>query len=629
MTRAVPTLTLQDVADLARVRRPVVSTWRNRPRVRGKNLPFPEPVDVSGGIERFSRNDVVIWLERTRRGRNAEAHLDAPALSVPDDVPLDELVTWLCLAVMTGEELAETSAEQRVCIARAVDTDDQLLLREVVASTPATDTLQFVDDLIEASYGGSEALDRLEQGRAARTAATRGLTPEAVHLVQAVADACSLHIDPEGVPLVHVGGASATTLALAGTFAHVVVPGDGAEQRDIRRKATIRSIDTTTQVTSGGVRWLSVVGGEIDENLKRIDDLVLELGRHDLAVLLGPASLLCDELNGEHELNRAHTLRSNSLAAALRLPRGMWREAHRQALGLWVCTGEVTIERPLVADLGAFTSGELALDDLAADVTGALEAAEGRAFRYLRPHHLPLILSSRAPVVPRGVRAVQIATTEIERQVSVINSATLVTSEPIPTFDVLAEAAQGSMVVRRRSLAELKELGHLQMLRGSRINPGHADPVGSVAVLSAADAGDPLRLDPFDAMRWYPRAVRTDPGDVIFAERPRPLARVDVHGGSLVASPSRILRVSSRAGIGPHAVAAIINRLPDEVTEWQTWSVPVLNSSEAKRLENAVTAAREHEANLRRHLSATQDLITAMIAGVAAGAVTLTTQIEQ
>ena len=629
MTGAMPTLTLQDVADLARVQRPVVSTWRNRPRVRGEHLPFPDPVDVSAGIERFSRNDIVVWLERTGRGNNAEVHLDAPALSVPDGVPLDELVTWLCLATMTGEELAETSAEQRACLARAVDPDDQLLLREVVACAPTTDTLQFVDDLIEASYGASEALERLERGRAARTLAARGLTPEAVDLVQAVADACSLHLDPEGVSLVHVGGASATTLALARTFAHLVVPGDGAEQRDVRRKAMIRGIDTTTELADAGVRLLSVVGGEFDEALKRIDDLVLELGRHDLAVLLGPASLLCDELSGEHEQNRAHTLRSNSLAAAIRLPRGMWREAHRQALGLWVCAGGVVIERPLVADLSAFARGELDLGDLAADVTGALEAVGARAFRYLRPHYLPSILSSRAPVVPRGVRAVQIATTEIEQRVSVINAATLVTSEPIPTFDVLAEAAQGSMVVRRRSLAELKELGHVRMLRGSRIDPGHADPAGSVAVLSAADAGDPLRLDPFDAMRWYPRAARTDPGDVIFAERPRPVARVDDHGGSLVASPSRILRVSSRAGIGPHAVAAIINRLPDEVTEWQTWSVPVLDAGEAQRLENAITAAREHEANLRRHLAATQDLITAMIDGVAAGAVTLTTRTEE
>src|ERR1044071_4655839 len=78
----------------------LMSMWRNRPRVRGLHVPFPDPVEVSSGMERFRREDIVEWLERTGRGNNREANLDAPALSVPDDVPLDELVTWLCLAVL-------------------------------------------------------------------------------------------------------------------------------------------------------------------------------------------------------------------------------------------------------------------------------------------------------------------------------------------------------------------------------------------------------------------------------------------------------------------------------------------------------------------------------------------------
>jgi hypothetical protein len=493
---AAPTLTLQDVADLARVRRPVVSMWRNRPRVRGQYLPFPDPVEVSAGMERFRRDDVVEWLERTGRGNNAEANLDAPALSVPDEVSLDELVTWLCLTALTGEELAETTAEQRTALARAADPDDRVLLREVVAFKPTTCTLRFVDDLVEASYGASEALDRLEQGRAARALGARDLTSDAVNLVHTVADACSLHLDPEGVPLVHVGPASTVTLALAETFAQLVVPSDTPEQREIRRRAAVRGIETAVDATAPSVRMLSVVGSQPDEVLDLVDNLVLDLGESELAVVLGPAGILCDELRGDHERNRAQTLRSGSLVIALRLPRGMWREAHRQALGLWICAGSGSTQRPLVADLAAFTRDELEPGDLAADVTGALAAPEGRAFRYLRPHDLPPILSSRAAVVPRGVRAVRLATTEIERHVAMINTVTLVTSEPIPTFDVLAEAAPGSMLLRRRSLGELKDLGHIRVLRGSRVDPSHTDPAGSVAVLSATDPQGPVMLDP-------------------------------------------------------------------------------------------------------------------------------------
>ena len=75
-----PTLTLQDIADLARVRRPVVSMWRSRPLVRGRLMPFPNPVDVPSGMERFRREDIVEWLQRTGRGNNTEASLDAPAV---------------------------------------------------------------------------------------------------------------------------------------------------------------------------------------------------------------------------------------------------------------------------------------------------------------------------------------------------------------------------------------------------------------------------------------------------------------------------------------------------------------------------------------------------------------------
>jgi hypothetical protein len=307
----------------------------------------------------------------------------------------------------------------------------------------------------------------------------------------------------------------------------------------------------------------------------------------------------------------------------------MWREAHRQALGLWVCATGGSTQRPMVADLAALSRTELDLGDLASDVAGALAGGGGRAFRYLRPHDLPPILSSRTAVVPRGVRAVRLATTDIERHVAVINAATLVTSEPIQPFDVLAERAPGAMLLRRRSLGELKDLGHLRTLRGSRIDPGRTDPAGSVAVQTATERTDTVLLDPFDAAKLYPRAARTDPGDVVFVERPRPTAKVDDHGGSLVASPSKILRIGSRAGIGPHAVAAIINLLPNEPSEWQTWNMPILDTAEMERLEEALVAAARHEAILRRHQDATRALVSAMIDGVAAGAVTLTTRTTQ
>ena len=105
------TLTLQDIADLARVQRPVVSMWRRRRTVRGIEIPFPTPVLRSGDVEQFARDEVVSWLEATGRGNNPEARQDAPALSVPAGTDLEDAVVLLCLYALAGEELAGLNAE--------------------------------------------------------------------------------------------------------------------------------------------------------------------------------------------------------------------------------------------------------------------------------------------------------------------------------------------------------------------------------------------------------------------------------------------------------------------------------------------------------------------------------------
>ena len=139
---------------------------------------------------------------------------------------------------------------ERIILAHDVDPDDRVLLHEVEACRPATFTLQFIDELVEASYGPREALDRLDQSRAARALGTRDFTADAVELIHAVADACALHLDPEGVPLVHTGPTSSLTLALADTFTQLVVPDDIPELRDIRRKAAIRQIEALDEADS-------------------------------------------------------------------------------------------------------------------------------------------------------------------------------------------------------------------------------------------------------------------------------------------------------------------------------------------------------------------------------------------
>jgi hypothetical protein len=177
----------------------------------------------------------------------------------------------------------------------------------------------------------------------------------------------------------------------------------------------------------------------------------------------------------------------------------------------------------------------------------------------------------------------------------------------------------------RRSLGELHERNQLIVKRGSRIDPADASPDGTVPVLPNDIAGA-IVLDPFDAARKYPRAARTDPGDVIFIEKPRPRAWVDPIGGAMVASPARIVRLREAAEIGPLVLATVINEMATAGSEWKSWNVPVMRRGDAARLEQALVRADEFEREARHRTDAARDLKKALIDGVAAGALTLDAQ---
>lgn len=610
------TLTLQDVADLAKVRRPVVSMWRRRPLVRGVSMPFPEPVETVEGLARFDRAEIVDWLTRTRRGNNTEHSYDAPAVAVPDGAQLENVVTLLCLHVLSGEDLAGTSKARRSRAADEFDPDDVIVAREIREMTVSADVLAYVDDLVEASHGPGDALIRLETGRLKRDLGLRGLTPRGIELLQCVLEAATVHLEQDEVVLRAEG--SAAVLDVAEACGVDITSSD----RALRRRAVIRGIEMRESSVGKHVSAVSAVGQGIAETLDLLDEAVLGLEPGDVAVMVGPAAALADELAGPLQTRRAAVLRVDNLVAALRLPRGLWREAHRQALAVWVCLGAAHAEMPWVADLSAVD--EIELTDLAADVAGALAQTENRAFRYARSMAASTMRAG-GPVVPRGVRAVRVGPGVAAKHIDDVHRATLTTTTPLRPLDVLVELAPGNVRLQHRSLGELHVHKRLVIKRGRRIDPAHASPDGTVAVLPAVVHG-PIALDPFDAALQYPHAARTEPGDVIFIEKPQPRAWVDLVGGAMVASPARILRLTEAAEVGPHVLATIINEKASPGSEWETWSVPVLGREETERLEAALRDADDYESQARRCAQAAVDLKSALIDGVASGALTLDAQ---
>jgi len=612
------TLTLRDIAALASVQRAVVSTWRTRPTVRGRSFPFPAPIDDTGGVLRFRRDEIVEWLRATGRGNNPDIHLDAPVWSAPDGVSLEELVALLCLRSATGEEIGELGHDELLDLAKESDPEDRFLLREVRTATRAG--VRHVDNVSEASRGPGEALDLLDRGRIAREHATRELTDVALELVRTIAAACAREFTPAGVPLVHTGGSHRLSLAVAAGFAELIVPASelGDDSRDLLRRAMIRGIktDLDTETALPGVHLCSVLGSDTSSALDDIDRVVLGLGRLDVAVILGPAPVLCDELRGDAERKRAETLRPGNVTFAARLPRGLWREAHRQALGLWVCTGHGDA-RLRATDIA--TLDDLDTLDVATDAVAALRDDTSRAFRYARVRDLAAVLGKQ-PVVPRGTRAARFVTTEPADHRDRVIAATQRTVEPLPGFDVLVEPTVGTIAVSGSSLGQLQHQKLLKIKRGKRYDQDEHDPDGTVDVVDASGPTG-IRLDPIEAAQRYPYATHTEPGDIVFAKDP-PTAWVDLVGGSLLRAPARIIRLTHGAGIGPHTLAVIINGLPDTADDPLAWNIPHLET-DAKELDEALAAATAYEARLRKRLVAVQDLTGCMINGVTEGAIAI------
>lgn len=607
------TLTLQDVADLAKVQRPVVSMWRKRPMVRGVSMPFPAPVATVDGVPQFRRDDVVDWLTRTGRGNNSEHHYDARAIVAPDDAGLEDVVTLLCWHVLTGQELTGTSGAELARSADEFDPEDSLLATEIRELLVSDGVLAYVDDLVEASHGPADALERAETGRLKRREQLRELTDDAVELLRCMVEAAAVYLEDDRVVLRAEG--SSMALEVGEVCGLDVVSDD----RGLRRRAIIRGIHVRETTASKCVSAMSLVGLDIADTLDAVEDAVLELPPGDVAVVVGSAAALSDELAGPLQNTRAEALRVRNLVAAVRLPRGLWREAHRQSLAVWVCLGGAQAQQPWIADLGALEHIELT--DVAADVAGALAQTEDRAFRYARRTQLATILAGAA-VVPRGVRAVRLRGHDEAEHVERVHRATLVTTTPLLSLDVLVTPAPGRIHLTHRSLHELHSANRLVLKRGRRIDVCHGSPEGTVRVLPEDVVGE-LALDPLEAEAKYPRATRTEPGDVIFLEKPRPRAWVDRVGGAMVACPARIIRLAESAEVGPLVLATIINETACPGSEWQTWSVPALPRAEAERLEAALAEADEYEQQASRRVEAARELKTALISGVAAGALTL------
>ena len=163
-------MSMAEIAELADVKRPVVTNWRRRYRS------FPAPIGGNALELLFDSRQIADWLIATGRdpGGRIEADLSLYALTdLGTGLPANNLLAWvtalICLRNLDSEPLAGVAADSCEALAtRAARLDPRdMCLRAEIGSLPASaDRLAAaVDELVEAAWGCREAFERFMSAR--------------------------------------------------------------------------------------------------------------------------------------------------------------------------------------------------------------------------------------------------------------------------------------------------------------------------------------------------------------------------------------------------------------------------------------------------------------------------------
>lgn len=649
-------MTMRDIAGLAHVQRPVVTMWRRRSRVSAH--PFPAAHQHRDGQELFLRDEVVAWLEDTGRGNNPDARADAAAhalLANHDRLAAEALSALLTLRHLLGSPLAGAAADpdDLLDLAEHHDPDDRYLFRELRRAADLTGLARSADELTEAAWNEATAHRRLVEAQLRPPStgpAQVALTGQARRFLLALLGPLTRELgrpalmDPTGCA-VDVLAETAAALELPA----LLMDGDSEAHRLTRRQLLLNGLSHRL-IDRGDGDW-SVAGPVVHlavlpsaaeptsspaEQLNLIDEIALQLDDRELVLCLAPALTLTDPLEGEALARRDQLLRDGYVRAIVRLPAGLRPAQAREPSGLWLLAAAERTppaeRRTLVADLVDQTpEAEGLADDLLAAWQGA-EGARRRAWAHLYPVPTRDLISASATLVPpRPARAPTLAKSGADWVVN-LREADAHGRLAGYRFDVIDGTPE---IV---TIAQAMERGWVRVVPGRRLNVDGL-PEGGVAVLGASPLPGGGRRpfvtrSPSRAQESAPQGpgigvVRTvdrlallaqadvdltEPGDLVFTVRPRPMAFVDDEGGALVLSPARVLRVRPGAPLLSTAIAARINSAT--TTAWRTWSLATLSDADRAGLGEALGDLAGERARLVAELAAldalTNDLTQAV-----------------
>jgi hypothetical protein len=589
-------MSMSEIAELAKVQRPVVTTWRRRHR------DFPAPAGGDAAQPLFDPRQVADWLISTGR---ADRDQIEPELSLYTLTGLADqyrgtdfvaaVTALICLRYLTDEnEPLADSADEDLAVLReqavAIDPNDLLLLSEVHAIPPTARWLAaLVDELVEAAWGCRQAFERIMATRnrfRVGALSASAVSPALTRLIAELSGARELARRTDSLIVTDPAAGAGDLLA---AVAHVLGPDStpmftGAEAdpvlaRLVRRRLTVHDVPIVDVDIHVGAELPDESGdpdvvvtqipyrpGEDRDAVAVLDsvgDAAVRMTAGRFAVVLGPAAALADDLPPFSAAARARAdlLKGDMVEAIIQLPGGLvpFRPGYETAL--WVLTqarhsrwrGRVLLadvsDRPLTADV---------VRDLAEDVItwrrdGYVPSAHRRAFG------VQVEISSLVDP-PRPLMADRRLGGQREQKADADECVTLITQygADLDRFGATATADRGHVgtealaAAGRRSATEtigaLVRQGRLVMRKGTRLAPadvggsGQHVLLGAEEVLGSRRPGE-RRVDLEVFANRYPNARLTEPGDVLVIMNPRPGVMIDHDGYSIAEYPVRILRI--------------------------------------------------------------------------------------
>jgi hypothetical protein len=600
-------VTMSEIATMAKVKRPVVSTWRRR------HADFPVPVAENVGGPLFHGQEVVEWLIATGLGNADPAQLSAE-LALHSIVAhadrfgprhLIEIVgSLLCLRHLDDKPLLPDGVSDTPASAGEVwgallhraermDPEDEFVLRELrAADSSAVVLARLAENLIEAAYTARGAFEWLLASRTHLGLIADALVSELRQLLVELAD-LRPRIEQRGHitvadPHAHDGDLLAALVRAvddpAQTGALAAEP-ESWLARVARRRLLIGGVNEVDLDVQTGtdleerlanpdlvVTQLPYQAGETRsklaalEGIEKIGDL---LGPGCTALILGPADALVGALPGGDEARlRAALLRSGLLEAVVNLPGGVtpYRPGYRCAL--WVLTRDpVKAARGyvLLADISSEPLSERVRTRLAQDVL--LWRAEGRCFDGHDPRHGRIVSIARldeqfgGSLIPPGLPVSQLLARTVTERPALIAEAEgrlKLAGEQTQRHAEEHGHLRGNIIRRDGERPTPTTLGALiaarrvAKVKGHRLDPQHFLPEGHHKVLGPEEVcgSSPVgarRIDRAVLAAVYEHAAFTEPGDIVFTTSPHVSLMLDHDGFSVVVFPARVLRVNPDA----------------------------------------------------------------------------------